>query len=241
MLHRSPFSCTAWLVGTIGKHAYPSRAERMYLSCNLFHQMIYCPFQKRCADAPTTLVSVFQRLPLLRHLRLRGAPANTILPILALLPDLRSLDTEYHVANSTSFFSDEKSHSLHLTENGITGIQSPTLPALQHITVRTSFKPDKGFQMLWKWVCDLVPFPSLETFRLHGFPWNSDAEIPRSFIINMTDKHGATLKHFVVSDCYISLENLQWLSSKFLILETLECSLVSPNLVCHSSPSSFQY
>jgi hypothetical protein len=59
------------------------------------------------------------------------------------------------------------------------------------------------------------------------------------FVINMAAKHGRTLRHFVVSDCYISLENIQWLSSKFLSLETLECSLVSPNVVCHSHLSSF--
>jgi hypothetical protein len=67
---------------------------------------VFWLFWKECSVAPMALVSVFQRLPFLQHLRLRGAPALTILPLLAFLPNLWSLDTEHHVSKSTSLCSE---------------------------------------------------------------------------------------------------------------------------------------
>ncbi|CAA7260412.1 unnamed protein product [Cyclocybe aegerita] len=50
----------------------------------------------RCAGVPPTiLITVLSQLPLLKDLRLKGAPASSIPTILKFLPNLRSLDTEY--------------------------------------------------------------------------------------------------------------------------------------------------
>ncbi|TFY78476.1 hypothetical protein EWM64_g5534 [Hericium alpestre] len=50
----------------------------------------------RCAGVPASiLISVLSQLPLLRDLRLKGAPSAAIPDILTYLPNLVSLDTEY--------------------------------------------------------------------------------------------------------------------------------------------------
>ncbi|KAG1824413.1 uncharacterized protein BJ212DRAFT_523497 [Suillus subaureus] len=50
----------------------------------------------RCAGVPATiLVSVFMKLPLLQELCLKGAPSAAIPAIIACLPNLIALDTEY--------------------------------------------------------------------------------------------------------------------------------------------------
>ena len=50
-------------------------------------------------------------------------------------------------------------------------------------------------------------------------------------MMDIANMHRHTLIRFVVSDCYLSLKNIQWMSSEFLSLESLECSLTSPNVV----------
>jgi len=46
----------------------------------------------------------------------------------------------------------------------------------------------------------------------------------------MAAKHRLPLKRFLAGGYYISLENIHWLFSEFLNLESLECSLTSSNV-----------
>lgn len=53
-------------------------------------------------------------------------------------------------------------------------------------------------------------------------------------MMDIATTHRHSLIHFAVNDCYLSLKNIQWLSSEFLSLQNLECSLTSPNVVGNS-------
>lgn len=164
---------------------------------------------------------MLSQLPKLKDLRLKGAPATAIPTILTYLLNLRSLDTEYPGA-----------HYGRTNRSILNGLPSPSLPALRRLTVRTSSIDSLGPQKLWSWIRELVPQPSLETFKLHAFTTNlSNTTIPRWFILDLSVVHGETLKHFMVGDTQLTLEDIACLCFKFPKLETLVCSVASPDVV----------
>lgn len=164
---------------------------------------------------------MLSQLPKLKDLRLKGAPATAIPTILTYLLNLRSLDTEYPGA-----------HYARTNRSILNGLPPPPLPALRRLTVRTSSIDSLGPQKLWSWIRELVPQPSLETFKLHAFTTNpSNTTIPRWFILDLSVVHGETLKHFMVGDTQLTLEDIACLCSKFPKLETLVCSVASPDVV----------
>ncbi|CAA7260411.1 unnamed protein product [Cyclocybe aegerita] len=88
-----------------------------------------------------------------------------------------------------------------------------------------------GPQPLWGWIRELAPRAGLETFRLQAYTFNNgDAGIPRRFVLNLALAHGATLKHFMVGESYMTLSDVECLCSKFPGLETLVCSVSSPDV-----------
>ena len=118
---------------------------------------------------PITLISVFSQLPLLQSLRIWGVPSTAIPSIMACLPNLIVLDTDYLQYGNYPF-------------------PSTPLPHLQQLTIRTSPLPASGSDELWNWTCSLIPHEgSLQSFSLVSF----EIEIPLSFITRLIRRHGA--------------------------------------------------
>ncbi|RDB25218.1 hypothetical protein Hypma_007471 [Hypsizygus marmoreus] len=178
----------------------------------------------RCAGVPPTiLISVLSQLPKLRDLRLKGAPAGSIPTILTYLLNLRSLDTEY----PGSYYNNRVNRS-YSNDNLL---PPPPLPVLRHLTVRTTSIDSFGPQKLWSWIRELVPMPGLETLKLHAFTINAGhMSVPRMFILDLARIHGNTLKHFMVGEAQLTLKDVECLCSKFPNLETLVCSVASPDV-----------
>jgi hypothetical protein len=167
-------------------------------------------------------------------LRLKGAPATSIPTILTFLPNLQSLDTEYLLSGSGSYYSRPRVY-LPSPENG-SGDESetkgPPLPVLRDLTVRTSSMDNFGPQKLWGWIRELIPCPGLEAFRLNAFTFNMGyIGIPRMFILDLAVAHGDTLKHFIVGEASLTLKDIECLCSKFPKLETIACSVASVDVV----------
>lgn len=55
--------------------------------------------------------------------------------------------------------------------------------------------------------------------------------MPRLFILDMAEIHGQTLKHFMVGEAQLTLNDIECLCTKFPRLETLVCSGASPDYV----------
>ncbi|KAF8058786.1 hypothetical protein FPV67DRAFT_1676352 [Lyophyllum atratum] len=176
----------------------------------------------RCAGVPPTiLISVLSQLPKLTNLRLKGAPAIAIPTILTYLLDLRSLDTEY----PGTFH-----HRVQRPSKG-GPLPPPPCPALRELTVRTSSIDGDGPSKLWDWIRELVPNPGLEMFKLHAFTIHAGhTGIPRMFILDLALIHGQSLKHFMVGEAQLTLNDIACLCSKFPNLETLVCSVPSPDI-----------
>ncbi|KAF9471681.1 hypothetical protein BDN70DRAFT_926055 [Pholiota conissans] len=125
------------------------------------------------------VVELLAQLPFLQDLRLKGTPASSIPQILALLPSLRTLDTEYMVfSGGDKSQSQHRGHDRTLTDTSLIQRNSEndnsSGPALQHLTVRTSAGDALGVQMMWTWILDeLVRQAGLETFRLHAYAYSS--------------------------------------------------------------------
>ncbi|TFK74640.1 hypothetical protein BDN72DRAFT_812540 [Pluteus cervinus] len=171
----------------------------------------------RCAGVPPTiLITVLSQLPLLRDLRLKGAQAHTIPIILSFLPNLKSLDTEYFLFSANGPRSRPNTNAL---------------PTLQNLTVRTSSIDTMGPQKLWQFILELVPNKGLETLKLHAFTINmGHTSVPRMFILDLARIHEDTLKHFIVGEAQLTLKDIECLCSKFPKLETLNCSVASPDV-----------
>lgn len=170
---------------------------------------------------------MLSQLPRLKDLRLKGAPSTSIPTILTFLPNLQSLDTDYLLSGS---YYPRRHQSL----PGESAYSAPPMPALRSLTVRTSSMDTMGPQKLWGWIRELLPEPSLETFRLHAFTINmGQTSIPRMFILDLAVVHKHTLKHFIVGDAHLTLKDVECLCSKFPRLETLACSVASPDVVSH--------
>ena len=182
---------------------------------------------------------MLSQLPLLKDLRLKGAPANAILTILTFLPNLQSLDTEYLPSGSGSYR--PRYRRLKLPSNNDSDDDDdhdedeeddqPPCPVLRHLTVRTSSMDNLGPQNLWAWIRDIVPLTGLETFRLHAFSINGRTGIPRMFVLDLAALHGNTLKHFLVGEAQLTLQDIECLCVKFPKLETIICSTLSPDVV----------
>ncbi|PFH46863.1 hypothetical protein AMATHDRAFT_68897 [Amanita thiersii Skay4041] len=70
-------------------------------------------------------------------------------------------------------------------------LQPPALPALRHLTVRTSSIDTLGPTKLFPWIRALVSVPGLESFRLLAFATTGYTAIPRGFLLEMGRVHGA--------------------------------------------------
>ena len=178
---------------------------------------------------------MLSQLPLLKDLRLKGAPATAIRTILTFLPNLQSLDTEYLLSGSGSYYPPYPRRSLQGQSNSDSDddddYEDPPCPVLRHLTVRTSSRDNLGPRNLWDWIRDLVPLAGLETFRLNAFTFNGHTGIPRMFILNLAAVHRDSLKHFIVGEAHLTLKDIECLCSKFPNLETLICSTASPDVV----------
>lgn len=167
----------------------------------------------RCAGVPpTVLISVFLQLPLLRDLRVRGVPSAAIPSIMACLPKLTALDTDY---------------------NGRGKYRSPhvPLPSLRSLTVQASSVDVLGPDQLWRWISSLIPHgESLQSFSLASFAVQGQIAIPHPFIIRLIRLHGKSLKRFTVAAAEITPDALLYLSRDCPLLEELECSGPSPNV-----------
>ncbi|KAF6746777.1 hypothetical protein DFP72DRAFT_1076107 [Ephemerocybe angulata] len=102
--------------------------------------------------------------------------------VLAVLPKLKVLDTEY----LPSFGRTRPSSS-----------SSTPPPALETLTVRTSSSDVMGSQKLWPWILELIPGPAAS---LHTF---SHYELSRV--------HGATLKQVILGDAMLTLGDIECL------------------------------
>jgi hypothetical protein len=172
---------------------------------------------QRCAGVPATiLISVFMKLPLLQELCLKGAPSAAIPAIIACLPNLIALDTEYLGSGN---------YRLPLTP----------LPRLQRLTVQTGSVDIDGPQKLWTWMRILLPHQqTLKSFTLNAFAVHGQITIPRPFIVNLTGRHGKSLQDFAVGVAQLTLETVSYMCSTCPRLATLECSVASPDVVCDS-------
>ncbi|KAK7691974.1 hypothetical protein QCA50_005379 [Cerrena zonata] len=163
----------------------------------------------RCAGVgPTLLVLVLSHLPKLKTLRLKGAPSNAIPEILAVLPNLESLDTEY--------LGSGRGRSLY---------DNPSVASLRELTVRTSSVDVQGPPNLWPWISSLVPRESLETLTLHTFSTQGDMSMPRMFLLDLAKTHKQTLKHFNVDTVQLTLQDVECLCTMYPNLESISCSL----------------
>ena len=174
---------------------------------------------------------MLSQLPLLKDLRLKGAPATAILTILTFLPNLQSLDTEYLPSGSGSYQPRYRRLEVPSNNDSDDDHGNPPCPVLRHLTVRTSSMDNLGPHNLWAWIRDIVPLTGLETFRLHAFSINGRTGIPRMFVLDLAAVHGNTLKHFLVVEAQLTLQDIECLCVKFPKLETLVCSTSSPDVV----------
>jgi len=166
----------------------------------------------RCAGVPPTiLVSVLSQVPLLRELRLRGAPSAAIPALLTYLPNLIMLDTEF-------------------LGSGIYRLSNMPLPHLLNLTVRTSSMDVMGPNKLWFWIRQLLPYPSLESFTLNAFSVQGHTMVPRRFIMDLASIHKTTLKEFMVNMTQLTLDDIEYLCMMFPGLEHLSCSVASPHV-----------
>jgi len=144
-------------------------------------------------------------------LRLKGAPSAAIPTILTYLPNLIILDAEY-------------------LGSGI--YRQPNdnlLPPLRHLTIRTCSMGTSGPEHLWRWILQLLPRPSLESFTLHSFSMHGSIFIPRPFLLDLAAVHQSTLRQLNMSTTQLTLEDVKCVCSLFPYLEELVCSVASPD------------
>ena len=154
----------------------------------------------------TILVAVLTQLPLLKKLRLKGAPSSSIPELLAVLPNLVTLDTEYFGPGNTRFQDEPKA-------------------SLRDLTVRASSVDILGPHQLWQWIQRLIPRPSLESFTLDTFSTSGEMSMPRRFLLDLAKTHRLTMKHFHIDSVQITMEELELVCTAFELLESLECSI----------------
>ena len=168
------------------------------------------------------MIAVLSQLPRLRNLRLKGARSSAIPEILASLPDLTALDTEY-LGPGLLYPLD----------------RDAPFPLLQRLTVRTSSVDLQGPVQLWAWLRALTPRPSLESFTLNAFSTAGQTNIPRDFLLYLARRHANTLRQFLVNMTQLTLEDVQCVCELFPRLEELSCAVASYDAV--RSPLPFSY
>jgi hypothetical protein len=132
--------------------------------------------------------------------------SHSIPMLLTYLPNLISLDTDYIGSG-----------------NG-RPVTKP-LPRLAHLTVRASSVDAMGPANLWPWIIDLLPHSSLKSFVLYAYSTPGQISVPRSFILSLAQKQAATLKQFLIGMSALSKIDIECLSTKFPILEAIECRM----------------
>ena len=169
---------------------------------------------QRCSGIPPAiLILVFSQLPLLQDLRVNGIPSAAIPSIMACLPKLIALDTEYQ-------------------QHGNYHLPSTPLPHLQRLTIRTSSVDVLGPEQLWNWICSLIPYEgSLLSFSLGSFAIQGLIAIPLSFVTRLIRRHGQSLTRFRVGIAQVTHEALVYLCRDCPALASLECSVASANVV----------
>ena len=168
---------------------------------------------QRCNGVPpTVLLSVLSHLDQLRGLSIRGAPSTAIPHILTLLPHLRFLDTDYNPSIAKG-----------------RPPEQPLISKLQGLTVRTTGGTEP--HDVSGWVKSLVPFPSLESFKLLGFSVHGDSGLPRRFILDMAQIHGQLLKQFHVTGASLSWPDVQCVCAMFPMIEDLAVLIFTNDIV----------
>ncbi|KAL4079121.1 hypothetical protein J3A83DRAFT_4356105 [Scleroderma citrinum] len=167
----------------------------------------------RCAGVPPAiLISVFSQLPLLQDLRVKGVQSAAMPSIMACLPNLIALDTEFQ-------------------RHGNYHLPSTPLPRLQRLTIRTSSVDVFGPDQLWNWTCSLIPYEgSLQSFSLGSFAVQGRIAIPQSFVTRLLRRHGKSLVQFIVGIAEITPDSLIYLCLDCPSLESLECSVASADM-----------
>jgi hypothetical protein len=200
------------MVGNLGSDidAFGTRCTRSLIS-HLFHYLTQ--FGQRCNGVPpTVLLSVLSHLGQLRGLSLRGAPSTAIPHILTLLPHLRFLDTDYNPSIAKG-----------------RPPEQPLISKLQGLTVRTTVGVEpRGIS---GWVKNLVPYPSLESFKLLGFSAHDDRDLPRRFILDMAQIHGQLMKQLHVTGASLSWPDVQCVCAMFPMIEDLSVLIFTNDIV----------
>jgi hypothetical protein len=164
-------------------------------------------------------------LPKLESLCLKGAPASAITSILAVLPNLKFLDTEYLPS---------------VRSRGPP--QSAKQPKLESLIVRTSSADYLGPGKLWTWIHELLPGPeaSLQSFSLHAFILSvmgkGRVAVPRGVMLELGRVHGTTLRQVLLGDAQLTLADIECMCEMCPQLEVLACCTVVEisKLVCAS-------
>ena len=153
------------------------------------------------------------KLPLLRELSLKGVPSAAIPAIMGCLPNLVALDTEY-------------------LGSGNYRVPSTPLPALEQLTVRTGSVDVLGPDRLWTWTRSLLPHVgSLKSFTLNSFSIYGRMAIPWPFVVFLATKQGQSLEELIIGVAMLSLDSLSQLCLKCCALETVHCTVASPDVV----------
>lgn len=191
---------------------------------------------------------MFSQLTLLRQLRLKGATSFAVSLIVAHLPLLELLDTEYIATqHSSSAYAD-----LHLLP---TPLLSPRteFPNLKSLTIRTfsvssaisPFPQEDAAreEHLWSWILSLVPTRSLTAFTLNAFSTYGVLCIPRSFVEHMTEechleppsKHDRLLEigleMWEVKGGWMAIEDLELLCTRARALKVVSCAVKIADIV----------
>lgn len=181
---------------------------------HILMKSVFLPLIQRCAGVPPTiLIAVLMDLPKLESLVLKGAPASAITSLLAILPNLKFLDTEYLPT---------------IRSRGPP--QSAKQPKLKSLIVRTSSADYLGPGKLWAWIHELLPGPeaSLESFALHAFILSvmgkGRVSVTRGNMMDLGRVHGTTLKEVLLGDAQLTLGDIECLCEMCPQLEILACS-----------------
>lgn len=173
-------------------------------------------FQRCSGVPPTILLSVFMHLQSLTHLRIRGAPSTSLPYLIAALPRLRSLDTDFTETGSA------RAYRVQLS-----------MPAIEKLTLRAGSIDAGGPVGLWGCAQMLLSAKanSLKEFRLQAFATLGETSVPRPFILFMAQMHGDTLERFLVGTTLLTLEDVACICDKFPKLEELSCAIPNPDIV----------
>lgn len=181
-------------------------------------------------------------------MRIKGAPAAAVPHILAQLPCLRELDTDYNVTGGR------------ILPPKAAG-SGRKWPRLEMLTFRTSSVDVGGPTGFWQWarvLADLEsaiehnlgvnhnPSPStdpqksrasLRVLRLHSFSSLGDIAVPEQFIRFLFETHGPTLVEFACGTTLLSRSDVERMCKDFPRLKEISCSIANANPVsCISYP-----